>query len=149
MKILCAVDGSPGSEKTVQALAEHAWSPGTTIRILAVAEKVHPTVLELVATRQRPSDVQHSLDVRCENAAVTAASKLKRVGITSESESCEGNPKSVIVEHARRWGAELIVVGLYRRSRLCRLLFGSVAKTVVANAPCSVLVIRHSENAAE
>jgi|ERR1039458_4669310 nucleotide-binding universal stress UspA family protein len=149
MKVLCALDGSPGSEKTVQALAEHAWPPGTTIRILAVAEKVHPTVLELVVNRQRPSDVQHSLDVRCENAAVTAASKLKRVGIVSEWASCEGNPPSVILEDARRWGADLIVVGLHRRPRLCRLLLGSVAKTVVANAPCSVLVIMHDENTAE
>jgi nucleotide-binding universal stress UspA family protein len=146
VKILCALDGSPGSEKTVQALAEHAWPPGTIIRILSVAEKVHPSVVELVATGESPADAQRGLDFRCRETAELAASKLQAAGMTCESASLEGDPKSVIVEEARRWSANLIVVGHRGRSGIARLLLGSVAQSVVAHAHCSVLVIRRGED---
>ena len=103
MKILCAIDGSSASGKTIQALAEHEWPPGTTIRVLTVAEKVHPSAVELVATGQSPADLQRGFDSQCNVAASASASMLQAAGVSSESETREGNPKSIIVEEAHRW----------------------------------------------
>jgi nucleotide-binding universal stress UspA family protein len=151
MKILCAIDGSPGSEQTLQALAKHTWPPATTIRVLTVAKRVYPSLAEVEATRQRPIDIQRSLDSLCHETAAAAASKLEADGdwLTCESASLRGNPKSVIVEEARRWNADLIVVGHTGGSRFARLLRGSVAHSVVTHAHCSVLLIRRSESTAE
>jgi nucleotide-binding universal stress UspA family protein len=143
VRILCASDGSEASNETIRVLAEHPWGADTIIRILSVAEKVHASAVELVATGKNPEDAQRALDSRRDIVAAAEAAKLQAAGIKTESTTREGNPKTVIVEEARDWGAELIVVGHKGRTGLARVLLGSVAEYVVANAHCSVLVVRH------
>jgi len=55
-----------------------------------------------------------------------------------------GDPRRVIVDQAREWGADLIIIGARGHSALERWLIGSVAQNVVAHAPCSVEVVRHT-----
>ena len=57
----------------------------------------------------------------------------------------EGVPKDVIVEEAREWGADLIVLGSHGHGFVKRLVLGSVAAAVVASAPCSVQVVRSKQ----
>lgn len=54
----------------------------------------------------------------------------------------EGIPKDAIVQEARDWGADLIVLGSPGYGRVRRVFLGSVACAVVAKAPCSVQVVR-------
>jgi len=63
----------------------------------------------------------------------------------------EGVPKEVIVEEARQWGADLIVLGSHGYGFVKRLVLGSIAAAVVASAPCSVQVVRskHATQVAE
>ena len=56
----------------------------------------------------------------------------------------EPSEKEQIIELAREWGADLIVVGSHGRGFWGRLL-GSVSTGVVHHAPCSVLVVRKRE----
>jgi nucleotide-binding universal stress UspA family protein len=58
-----------------------------------------------------------------------------------------GDPETEILEHAREWGADLIVVGSHDLSRLERFLVGSIAGKVVKHAPCSVLVLKQTSGA--
>lgn len=53
-----------------------------------------------------------------------------------------GKPASKIVEGARSWRADLIVIGSHGRGGVERLLLGSVAESVVRHASCPVLVVR-------
>jgi nucleotide-binding universal stress UspA family protein len=53
----------------------------------------------------------------------------------------EGAPWKEIVESAREWPADLIVVGTHGRSGLTRLLVGSTAEGVVRHGPCPVVVV--------
>ncbi|HEX7185636.1 MAG TPA: universal stress protein [Thermoanaerobaculia bacterium] len=62
--------------------------------------------------------------------------ELAGVGVTS------GPPHWVIVETARRIGAELIVVGASEFGRSLAKLLGSTADRVVRKASCPVLVVR-------
>jgi nucleotide-binding universal stress UspA family protein len=57
----------------------------------------------------------------------------------------QGEPDTAIADYARDWGADLIVIGSSDRSAIARLLAGSVSQSVVQHAPCSVLVIKQSE----
>ncbi|HWI81187.1 universal stress protein [Ramlibacter sp.] len=48
----------------------------------------------------------------------------------------------VVAEEARRWNADLIVVGTHGRRGVGRMLLGSGAEQIVRTAPVPVLVIR-------
>jgi nucleotide-binding universal stress UspA family protein len=56
-----------------------------------------------------------------------------------------GAASAVLPEVARSVHADLIVVGTHGRKGLARLVMGSVAETVMREAPCSVLVVRERE----
>src|SRR5262245_46223506 len=59
-------------------------------------------------------------------------------------EPSAGNPADAILEKARTWPADLIVVGTHGRSALGRVLLGSVSLKLIREAPCSVRVARSS-----
>jgi nucleotide-binding universal stress UspA family protein len=53
----------------------------------------------------------------------------------------EGTSWTEIVDSARKWPADLIVIGTHGRSGLTRLVFGSTAEGVTRHAPCPVVVV--------
>jgi len=53
-----------------------------------------------------------------------------------------GNPASKIVDVAKSWPADLIVIGSHGRGKIGGLLMGSVSQEVLGHAPCPVLVVR-------
>ena len=54
----------------------------------------------------------------------------------------EGDPRSQIIDVAREWRADLIVLGPHGRTGLQRFLLGSVSEAVVRHAHCSVEIAR-------
>jgi nucleotide-binding universal stress UspA family protein len=54
--------------------------------------------------------------------------------------SLEGDPKTKIIDFAKEWGAELVVVGSCDLPAVERFFVGSVSQGVVKHSPCSVLV---------
>jgi nucleotide-binding universal stress UspA family protein len=71
-----------------------------------------------------------------------AGERIAAPGLTVETAVQEGDPRSVILDAADDWKADLIVVGSHGRTGLKRLVLGSVAQSVVAHASCSVEVVR-------
>jgi universal stress protein A len=61
----------------------------------------------------------------------------------------EGTPWTEIVDSARKWPADLIVLGTHGRSGLTRLLFGSTAEGVMRHAPCPVVVVPPASRAGD
>jgi len=59
----------------------------------------------------------------------------------------EGSPKKLIVLEAKRWKADLVVVGAEGHGALRQFLLGSVAHTVALHAPCSVEIVRTPRSA--
>ena len=52
-----------------------------------------------------------------------------------------GDPAACIVDRARADGADMIIIGAWRRGAMARLLRGHVAEQVIGTAPCGVLVV--------
>ena len=46
----------------------------------------------------------------------------------------------VLRRHASDWGCDLLVMGLYGRSRLSEQFFGGVSREFIADPPCPLLV---------
>ena len=54
----------------------------------------------------------------------------------------QGSARSVILDEAESWGADLVVVGSHGYGAWQRFFLGSVSQAVVSHAKCSVEVVR-------
>jgi nucleotide-binding universal stress UspA family protein len=143
MKVLLAIDDSTYSTEAVGMVGARPWPSGTTIRVLAAVQILPPLMADgwddVTGSLER---VQQDL---CDHAAQLtrrAAKALQTAGLIAEPLVREGDARSVIVDEAKEWDADLIVVGSPEHTGLKRLLIGSVAQSVVSHAPCSVEVVR-------
>jgi nucleotide-binding universal stress UspA family protein len=71
-------------------------------------------------------------------------SQLAEAGIEHElRQLVRGNdPADEVVEVAEETGADLIVIGMRRRSPVGKLVMGSTAQRVLLDAPCPVLAVK-------
>jgi nucleotide-binding universal stress UspA family protein len=145
MKVLLATDGSPHSEAAVAQVAKQPWPAGTAVRVLTILHPsipmfMEPTLLVAAAHVQQAEELRQ----RGTEIVLKASDRIRRgaTRVTVTTKILEGSPQELIVEEARDWDADLIVVGSHGYGRLQRMLLGSVAGAVVANAPCSVQVVR-------
>ena len=63
-------------------------------------------------------------------------------GITWEKHTREGRPASMIVNAAREYESDLIVMGTHGRTGVAHVLLGSVAEAVLRLTDCSVMTVR-------
>ena len=69
--------------------------------------------------------------------------KARKAGVKNVvSKVVTGAPAEQIIRRARRWPADLIVMGTHGRSGLGRAFMGSVAERVLQRAACPVLTVR-------
>ena len=142
MKILIATDGSEFSAAAARSVAERPWPEGSTIKVISVAEVVIPAIEpgyidSTLMDSMREETTHHSRE------AVLAAEKIiSEAELKVSASVLTGLAKGVIVDEAKDWGADLIVVGSHGLRGITRLLIGSVAESVAMHAHCSVEVIR-------
>lgn len=60
----------------------------------------------------------------------------------AKSEVLLGEPRKVIMQLARTWPADLIVMGSHGKRGLNKAFLGSVSDSVGMHAPCSVEIVR-------
>lgn len=145
MRILLAIDGSPHSDAAVEEVRRRPWPKGTAVEILTVINATAPLVIDpalaMAAAHVEQLEEQRRRAPQLVSAAAAQVAANDQI-LDVTTTILEGNPKDVIVEEAREWDADLIVVGSHGYGRLRRMVLGSVAGAVVANAPCSVQVVR-------
>ena len=146
MKILLAVDESPCSEEAIKEVAARTWPPDTTVRVLHVVGKFVPPAAELwYDAGGNLERAREEVKTREAEMLDGVAEKLRSSGLTVETMVRDGDPRTRIVDEAREWSADLIVVGSHGYTGLKRLLLGSVAQAVVDHAPCSVKVVHKKQ----
>jgi nucleotide-binding universal stress UspA family protein len=142
MKILLAVDDSQYSADAVEGVAARPWPPGTTVRVLSAVDIAPVAAKPLFIASIDIDNMRQEITGRYEELTARAADALRESGLIAETVVREGDPRSVIVDEAKDWSADLIVVGSHGYSGIKRWLLGSVAQSVVSHAPCSVEVVR-------
>ena len=145
MKILVGTDGSNCSEKAVRAVANRPWPAETLVRVISVREPIvpaaamptafDPVLMDEVVDRERR---------RADDALTSARQIVSSAGLKlcNSSETLFGDPRSILLDEAKSWGADLLVVGSHGLHGLDRVLLGSVSEAVAMHAHCSVEVIR-------
>ncbi|MFP3712512.1 universal stress protein [Puerhibacterium sp. TATVAM-FAB25] len=72
----------------------------------------------------------------------TLAERLAAAGVEHEVVVSDGDLPESIVQTAARVGAELIVIGLRRRSPVGKLILGAGAQRILLESPCPVLAVK-------
>lgn len=149
MRILLAVDGSSFSDAAVNEVASRPWPPASEVKVVtafqvplvptpevwAISDEYLPE-LERIAREQAQSVV--------DAAAARLASSLDKP-LTVTGEVLVGLPREAILEEAERWQADLIVMGSHGYGAWRGFLLGSVSRTVVTQAKCSVEVVHRRQ----
>lgn len=149
MKILIAADGSKYSDAAVEKCCEmFGKSENVSVRIISVVEPPAPMAAEpFGVSNEFYAEAETALREQSKEAAKRAEQTIiknfKDEHLNVETAIIIGNPKQTIVEEAKKWTADLIVVGSHSYGFFERMLLGSVSNAVVQHAPCSVLVVRN------
>ncbi|HEX9044232.1 MAG TPA: universal stress protein [Candidatus Limnocylindrales bacterium] len=144
MRVLLAIDGSVSSDRARDLVAGIEWPEGTIIRVVAALERAPELtgVPWMAPVAPDESEVEGSLIRRYQTALEAAERALEATGRGVQAILLRGRAASAVVEEARDFDADLIVVGNRGHGQFETMLLGSVSAEIVDQAPCPVLVAR-------
>jgi nucleotide-binding universal stress UspA family protein len=141
MKLLLATDGSTFSAAATQAVIAGVKRDGVEIRVVHVVDTRRDSLSQVSAL---DTEVMNAPAQRRSAEALVeeTAERLRAAGHKTTTVVVWGDPRSKIIEAAREWRADLIVLGSHGRTGLNGFLIGSVSDAVAHHAPCSVEIVR-------
>jgi nucleotide-binding universal stress UspA family protein len=130
MKILVAYDGSKVTKEALQLAIKHASAFKGTILL------VHSMVGGPEIPRKEFDDAEKELQQQ--------GIILKGDGLSCETllsvRGLEAGDDMVRIADEKK--ADDIIIGIQRKSKVGKLLFGSTAQYIIMNAPCPVVTVR-------
>ncbi|MGD0964724.1 MAG: universal stress protein [Candidatus Acidiferrales bacterium] len=144
MKILLAVDDSPYSREATRNLLAQFQAQNAEVRVLSVVEPIGAYISADLFPHFTPQVEEIEEDRKTQATALVSqiANKLQEAGFKTSELVDFGDAKTVIIDNAAKWGADLIVLGSHGWKGLNRFLLGSVSDAVARHAPCSVEIVR-------
>lgn len=144
MRILIAYDGSAGAAQAVALVAGVDWPAGSALRVVSVVE---PAILQLMpwtmgATAPQALAAEALAYVQADQATVVG--RLSAPDRVVDAVLSRDRPASALVDQARQFSADLVIVGSRGHGPITSLLLGSVSSEVVDHAHCPVLVARRA-----
>ena len=144
-RILVPVDGSPTSMAGLREALRLAKNQKAKVRLINIVDE-----LMIFSSSEAGLNIEPIIESmkRAGKRVLGRATKLAAAqGIRSETELWEnatGRVAEVLIGRAKRWRADLIVMGTHGRRGVNRLMLGSDAELVVRNSPVPVLLVRSS-----
>ncbi|MBW2230813.1 MAG: universal stress protein [Deltaproteobacteria bacterium] len=136
----CELDEDP-TAMVEQLTVGLALEPASTRLVLLYSDHLpfylQPLIEDLGIDRVGFDEIEDDLKSRLE----PTAARLREKGFTVETCVREGDPTGVIIDTARREGADLIAMETRGRSGLAHFFLGSTAERVVQHASCPVLTV--------
>jgi nucleotide-binding universal stress UspA family protein len=112
-------DGTNASARAIREFLRQNLFPESELRLLAIG-----------STEQRARNMLREMVDYCRGRQVSL-----------ESGWICGSPRRVIIPYAHKWGADLVVLGVTRKSPLVRRLFGDPAQRVLEETNLALYVI--------
>jgi nucleotide-binding universal stress UspA family protein len=130
MNILVGYDGSNTSKAALamaikQAKAFHASIQVVTTHVGGFSDKPEDV-------SKAEQELEYTRDL-CRSEQVECQTHLLVRGMA---------PGETLIQYAKEIKADLVVIGVRRRSQVDKLIFGSTAREVILNAPCPVLTVK-------
>lgn len=159
MKILVAYDGSDFAKRSLNELPRAGFPREAEVMIVNVKERwlpsphsVHEAVEERFSSKEptaaRLSRVKQEPEfekIEEETSQLLEARKQLRTFFPDwkiETQYLYGSPSSRIIEKAKDWNADLVVVGAQGYANNRSVLLGSVSQKIANEAVCSVRIVR-------
>lgn len=145
-RILVPVDGSPTSLKGLAEAIRLARLTGGQIRLMHMVDALSAAMA--VGAYAISADVIDQLRADGEQMLQQARAQAVAGGVAADSvldEGVRGRLADWVVEQARAWPADLVVLGTHGRRGVGRLLLGSDAEQVLRAAPVPVLLVRNPD----
>lgn len=140
MKILAAVDGSAYTKRMLAYLAAHdewlgAHHEYTVLHAVQAIPQRAAAVIDKSALKAYYSD-------EAEKVFKPIRAFFAKQGLNARFEAKVDAPADAVLARAGKEHFDLIVMGSHGHGSLAKLLLGSVATKVVAQAPVPVLLVR-------
>ena len=143
-KILVPIDGSPASNLGLNEAIKLAKDQGAKLRLFHLVDE-YVAVSSTDGVVLDTGDLLEALRQGGKKIIEKAEAMARRNGLTPESvmlESFGGRAADFIVQQAKKWGADLIVLGTHGRRGVKRLVMGSDAEQVIRTTRIPVLLVR-------
>ena len=141
-RILVPIDGSATSKAGLKEALKLARTPGARLRLLHVVDE--SPILSLPEAGYSIDTVIEDLKRSGKALLASVAKSATAQGAKCETAMVESMGMRVadqITSDAKRWRADLIVIGTHGRRGVQRLLMGSDAELVVRNTTVPVLLV--------
>lgn len=135
MKILVAYNDTNAAREALNAGLEHARAFGAEVHIAT----------SLTGDEGRAGDDEQVERIKkAENGLKEAAALCEKRNLKCETHLLIRGlePGEDLIEYAEANGMDQIVMGVRRRSKVGKMLFGSTAQYVIINAACPVLTVK-------
>jgi nucleotide-binding universal stress UspA family protein len=130
--VLIAIDGSPSAQAAVATARVFPWPRASRVRGVVVS----------AFGWVRGEEIRRTFGQAFERTAGRARQRLARRWPDVEVVTIEGNTVKAILGEARRFRANVVIVGWRGHGVFRRLLMGSVSRKIVEQARRPVLVVR-------
>jgi nucleotide-binding universal stress UspA family protein len=145
-RILVPVDGSPTSKAGLKEAIELAKGQGAQLQLVHVADQHYVAMMGLDSSAGI-NDLMQSTKQAGRSILKNAQAATRKAGVEASAvllETLTGPAADPIIKQAKKWGADVIVLGTHGRRGVRRLLMGSDAEQIVRYAPVPVLLVRKS-----
>lgn len=145
MNIIIALDEIASSRPLFQFVCGLELYEHANFRLIHVANPIMVNEHPFIAYAPFLEPAKDEYMVQAKQMLIESAEELhKNVGSGNviNADVLIGLPSSILLEQAKEWPADLIVVGSHNRSEVGRLFLGSVSREIVSKSPCSVMVVK-------
>ncbi|QIL85210.1 universal stress protein [Vibrio sp. HDW18] len=126
------------ADKALQLALWHAKHANAELHLLNVLPGIHMSMVATYFPKDAAAQMKH--DVYTQLKAF-AEQHIEPPQIY-QLHIAEGKPYTTILDYAERLGVDLIVMPSHKRSRIDKVMLGSVASKVVEHSPVNVLVVK-------
>ena len=146
-KILVPLDGSPTSTLGLAEAIKLAKLTGAQLKLMHAVDMLSLSLTPEVSMAATPT-VFELLRQGGQAILMRAKADVDKSGVPVDAvlvDTLGGRVCDLVVDEAKRWGAELIVIGTHGRRGVGRMLMGSDAEQILRLSPVPVLLVRAKE----
>jgi nucleotide-binding universal stress UspA family protein len=147
-RILVPIDGSPTSNRGLDEAIGLARDQKARIRLVHVVDEMAIVTGTDGMMTMPPSyveDFTRALRATGKRVLARAEARVRKKSVPVDSvllETVGARAADVIVRQARKWRADVIVLGTHGRRGLSRVVMGSDAEMILRETPVPVLLVR-------
>ena len=141
-RILHATDFSSASKRAFDMAVEFAKQNKAELLLVHVLVPHVAYSADNYADAEIYIELERSARRQAQSSIKALVDKLKRAKVKATALLLKGTAHGQIVRAAKNRRADMIVIGTHGRTGISKLLMGSVAGRVIAEASCPVLTVR-------